>query len=129
MVKSFLANNQSIFDHIFKTAESEHVVPVPSCSTFNWVIFPSSTIMEKRLIRMLPRIATWHVNSRSHALARTAHGSANILTFPSAFCSFPQASITKGSLTATQMISFTPFLLSFLHLSHNLVNVFWSMEW
>ena len=64
---------------------NEHVKPVPSGSTLSTLTTPSSTSMEKRLLRTLPRTGARFGASRSTALVKAPTVSASIRTFPSAF--------------------------------------------
>lgn len=89
---------------------------------------PSSTIAEKRFIRLLPSMPSAS-STTPMAAANSPRGSASILTLPSAAFAFPQAScthsspfgcratgtltITKASFTDTHTISSTPFALNF----------------
>ena len=87
--------------------DREQVKPVPSGSTLSALTSPSSTSIEKRWVRTLPR-GPERSFSRSIALVNAPFVSASMRTFPSAFWSFPHAAITKGSLTETQTISLMP---------------------
>ena len=69
----------------FSADAREHVRPVPSSSILTWDTLPSSVTKEKRLQRTFPSTGATLASSRSNALVKSPHVSANIRTLPSAF--------------------------------------------